>query len=260
MDSDGSDQQNLTEPAPTEPTSRFSDSGPTFSPDGDEIAFLRDGDIWTMRPDGSRQRPITATPRPESYPDFSPDGRRLVFLRGDTASGAGSAIVTMRANGGGERVLVDDDFATQPVYSPDGRRVLFSRQGELLTVRAEDGGGARRIPLPRRRDDIQVSRESPTWAPRASTCSGRRPTIIAQPGEVKRGTPRADVIVATAARDLVRGRGGADVICGGAGKDTLAGGGGRDRLLGQGGPDLLKGGGGRDICLGARGRDRERSC
>ena len=262
MDLAGRNARNLTEPASTDVTNRYSDYGPVFSPDGNAIAFIRDGDIWSMRPDGSSQRRLTDTPLDESSIDYSPDGRRIVFYRGGSPTGADSAIVTIRASGGGDRVLVDDDLATDPVYSPDGRRVLFSREGTLVTVRARHGGGARRIPLPRRRegDNSPVSYWGPIWGASPATCAGRTATIVSQGSEAASGTRGRDVIVASRASDVVRGRAGGDLICAGAGPDTLAGGPGRDRLLGQRGTDVLKGGAGRDACRGGRGRDRERSC
>ena len=54
------------------------DGFPAWSP-GKEIAFMREGDIWTMKGDGSRRRRITRTPFREFGPSWSPDGRLLVF-------------------------------------------------------------------------------------------------------------------------------------------------------------------------------------
>ena len=52
------------------------------------IAFVRDGDIWTMKPDGSGQTNVTNTPGVEEWnPHWSPDGAAIVYL-----SGAGTAI------------------------------------------------------------------------------------------------------------------------------------------------------------------------
>ena len=43
---------------------------PVWSPDGAQIAWLRDGDIWIMNVDGSNQHPITSTPEPEGQLDW----------------------------------------------------------------------------------------------------------------------------------------------------------------------------------------------
>src|SRR5690242_5389428 len=42
----------------------------------------RDWDLYLMRPDGSRRRPITRTPGwNEAWPQFSRDGSRLLYRR-----------------------------------------------------------------------------------------------------------------------------------------------------------------------------------
>lgn len=51
MNNDGTGQSRLT-------NNPAVDSGPAFSPDGRRIAFIRNGDIWLMNPDGSDQRSI----------------------------------------------------------------------------------------------------------------------------------------------------------------------------------------------------------
>ena len=87
-------------------------------------------------------------------------------------------------------------------------------------------------------------------------CAGRRPTIVARPGRLTRGTRGADVIVGTSRPDRIDGRGGNDVICAGEGNDRVAGGGGRDRLLGGDGRDRMWGRSGDDRMEGGSGSDR----
>jgi len=55
---------------------------PRFSPAGDRIAFLRSGKLWTMKPDGTEQKPLTDDTQVFDY-DWSPDGKRLVYARMD---------------------------------------------------------------------------------------------------------------------------------------------------------------------------------
>ena len=43
-------------------TENPADSEPDFSADGRKIAFVRGGDVWAMRADGSGQRQLTAGP------------------------------------------------------------------------------------------------------------------------------------------------------------------------------------------------------
>lgn len=103
------------------------DTEPAFSPDGRTIAFVRGGDLYSVRPDGSGQRKLTSGPELDSAPIVSPDGKRVVFERRASA-GAGGDLYAVGATGGGLRGLTsgpDDD--RQADFSPDGRAIVFVR-------------------------------------------------------------------------------------------------------------------------------------
>jgi TolB protein len=50
---------------------QWRDPDPTWSPDGTMIAFVRDGDIWSVSVDGGEERRITNTPETESLPAWA---------------------------------------------------------------------------------------------------------------------------------------------------------------------------------------------
>lgn len=52
-------------------------SRPRWSPDGTKLAFLKGGQLWTMKADGTAKRRITT--RAAAGASFSPDGRWLAF-------------------------------------------------------------------------------------------------------------------------------------------------------------------------------------
>jgi Tol biopolymer transport system component len=128
------------------------DTEPAFSPDGRTIAFIRDGDLYTVRPDGSGQRRLTSGPELDSAPIVSADGRSVVFER---RAGAGAAADLYRAGakGGGVRALTSgeaDDHDAE--LSPDGRAIVFVRgkavgpsnsAEDLYSIRASGSGLAR---------------------------------------------------------------------------------------------------------------------
>ena len=65
VSSDGSDRRLVAEGL------QWRDALAAWSPDGALIAFVRDGDIWTVDVDGGEERQITDTPDYESMPAWS---------------------------------------------------------------------------------------------------------------------------------------------------------------------------------------------
>jgi Tol biopolymer transport system component len=115
------------------------DTEPAFSPDGRTIAFVRGGDLFSVRPDGSGLRHLTSGPALDSAPIVSPDGKRVVFER-RTSAGGQADLHVVRVLGGGLRALTSgpaDD--RQADFSADGRLIVF--------VRDSDGGANRRDDL-----------------------------------------------------------------------------------------------------------------
>ena len=102
------------------------DVEPDFSADGRKIAFVRAGDVWSMRADGTGQHKLTGGAEVDSRPQFSPDGRYVIFERRATVEGPRDLY---RVNlGGSARPLVtsagDEHEAS---FSPDGKTVVFVR-------------------------------------------------------------------------------------------------------------------------------------
>jgi len=129
-------------------TEDHTDTEPAFSADGRTIAFVRGGDLFSIRPDGSGQRQLTSGAELDSTPLVSPDGKRVVFERRASA-GAAADLVSVRVLGGGLHALTsgaEDDH--QADFSPDGRTIAFIRDGDggvntkedLYSMRASGGG------------------------------------------------------------------------------------------------------------------------
>jgi Tol biopolymer transport system component len=81
----GAARQQITQP----PAGTFGDFQPRWSPNGNDIAFLRDttrvdNDIWIVHSDGAGPHRLTDTPsRPEFNVSWAPDGSELLFFAAD---------------------------------------------------------------------------------------------------------------------------------------------------------------------------------
>ncbi|MBG0568883.1 TolB family protein [Actinoplanes aureus] len=130
---------------------------PRWSPDGRQLAFLKAGQLWTMRADGTGQRRLST--RAAAGPSWSPDGKWIAFGSLSCSGGPGvyrisataaaakpevlfprdcrGAALPAEATAGGrsasgtlnDRLRTDDAVA----WSPDGTRVAF-RGGDCESV------------------------------------------------------------------------------------------------------------------------------
>ncbi len=102
------------------------DEQPCYSPTGTEITFIRDGDLWVMRADGTkphRVKDLTNGGRPA----WSPDGKLIAYQDGPTLFS--HDIYVVRPDGTHVHRLTRSPKRANsgPDWSPSGRQLVFAR-------------------------------------------------------------------------------------------------------------------------------------
>ena len=108
---------------------------PSWSPDGTQISYWHEGDLWVVNADGTDERNLTAEVDTVTSPGaWSPGGNRLAYR-------SGSDIWIINADGTDRRNLsteVEGD-ALGTLWSPDGLDLVFATETVLWRVSVVDG-------------------------------------------------------------------------------------------------------------------------
>ena len=159
MDADGDNQERLTD-------NRAYDKFPTWSPDGERIAFTSwDGQDWwkrenpriiVMDADGNNAFKLTDG----EHPSWSPGGRRIAFASGYDWK---DQIYVIGANGGRrERVTKSRAVKSMPAWSPDGKRISYMATDEgTFHIFVIGVDGKNRVKLTHNLEHHM----DPTWSP-----------------------------------------------------------------------------------------------
>jgi eukaryotic-like serine/threonine-protein kinase len=116
-----------------------------FSPDGNQIAFVWDGekgdnpDIYVKSINGERPLRLTSHSAIDRSPAWSPDGQRIAFVRHMPSGGAAIFVVSALGTSPERKLLSLTDsrsFRTTIAWSPDGKLIAFS---EALTSQEPPG-------------------------------------------------------------------------------------------------------------------------
>jgi Tol biopolymer transport system component/predicted Ser/Thr protein kinase len=131
---------------------------PSFSPDGNQVAFVwngekRDNDDIYVKMIGTNGPPLrlTTDAAPDYGPAWSPDGRFIAFLR--VLPSGKRAVLLIPAIGGLERKIAEFFSDGRPTWSPDGNWVVMSEKDSetepfALSLLSVDGSEKRKLTSP----------------------------------------------------------------------------------------------------------------
>lgn len=120
----------------------------SLSPDGKEIAYIANGDVFVSSKDGAFTKQVTDTPETESSVSFSTDGERLVYASERNLKWRIHETTKMRKEEPFfyassllmESVLIESEKDSyQPKFSPDGKKIAFIEERRTLKVMNLDG-------------------------------------------------------------------------------------------------------------------------
>jgi serine/threonine-protein kinase len=154
-------------------TSARAPGWPTWSPDGQRIAYHTDAGIFIVPAAGGLSRWVTGSPGVATQraaarasarmPAWSPDGRLLAYA-------ADTAILAVPVEGGASRIVTRAVDPSSPRWSPDGAWIAYTVSVPESTARRIGGGSAMRVA--RVRDgtsrvvgDAGSPDETPIWMP-----------------------------------------------------------------------------------------------
>ncbi len=113
-------------------TYRSIEGPPSLSPDGNQVAFHRDGDIFVKQVDGESLLQLTHTAAIETNPAWSPNGRRIAFTRD------GSGIFVISPLGGDEKKVAEVRSSTSMeswtiAWTMDSQSLIVSELTSSIT-------------------------------------------------------------------------------------------------------------------------------
>ena len=143
------------------------DAGEPVWSSRNEIAYVRDGNVYVSNPRGGQRRWVTSG----VSPDWSPGGGRIAVVRPSpnlTFEGRQGRMFTIGARGRGLRAVfpaVRD--ALTPVWSPNGRWLAFARvESGIFAKRLDGRGRAVQVAISQRGSEgAFVASFDPSWQP-----------------------------------------------------------------------------------------------
>jgi Tol biopolymer transport system component len=152
----------------------------SISPDGSQVIYGFDGDMYAVDTEGGEPRFLLASAGwGLFYPTFSPDGAQIAYF--DGGGDIENTLRVINADGSGVRVVIDQEFGHvhDLAWSPDGSRLAFQAAGggpvriEHVWIVGVDGSGL-----------TDVSQEGDAWGAALRWSPSGRQLAFESPGGI----------------------------------------------------------------------------
>lgn len=149
---------------------------PTWSPDGQRIAFLSDfahdqvdgpyyykQDVYIVSADGAEIKRITNDPKFKEGLTWSPDGRYLVYAAGNYRDQRDLFMINLET-GNSQQLTFTPQSESSPAWAPDGSKIAYlewpqERQAAFVMVMDVNGENGRRL------SDFEAGNSTLAWSP-----------------------------------------------------------------------------------------------
>ncbi len=125
----------------------------------DRIAFVADGQIYTIRTDGRDLENLTPGDKTNEQPVWSPDGKQLAFVRFGFKN---PTFIIMNPDGTMERPLAHTDGILTPSWGPDPQHITYwgsqNKQTDIFQIDLKS------LQVERLTDDAPID-TFPAWSP-----------------------------------------------------------------------------------------------
>lgn len=103
---------------------------PVINPEGSQVCFVYDSDLWIVAFEGGDARRLTSTPGGEWGPQWSPDGQSIAF---NSIREGLSFPYLMPAAGGAAKPIIRESYSIIQWY-PDGKALLAARYNQRYGI------------------------------------------------------------------------------------------------------------------------------
>jgi hypothetical protein len=122
----------------------------TFPGSNGKIAFSlccagtgRDGEIWTVKPNGSDPTRLTKNLASDEHAAWRPDGKKIAFV--SWTDWSNTPIVVMNPDGSNKEQISGSQVSYGLTWSSDGRKMAFERRCHIYVMNADGSGDPTRL-------------------------------------------------------------------------------------------------------------------